>query len=90
MRIESMSHSAREQLPTTLDEAITAAVLEGREAADRLRTDIDRVADAINIARLRLKALDLETKAWRERDSVAAAQQFDTLCMQEYGRLKDV
>lgn len=90
MRIESMSHSDREQLSATLDEAITAAVLKGREAADRLRTDIDRVADALNIAKLRLKVLDLETKAWRGKDSVAAAQQFDTLCMQEYARLKDV
>lgn len=85
-----MAHSASEQLPATLDEAITAAVLKGREAADRLRTDIDRVADALNTAKLRLKALDLETKAWGEKDSDSVAQQFDTLCTEECARLKDV
>lgn len=85
-----MSYSASEHFSATLDEAITDAVLKGREAADRLRTDIDRVADALTTAKFRLNALDLETKAWREKDSVAVAEQFDTLCMQQYTRLKDV
>ncbi|WP_147161405.1 GTPase [Novosphingobium sediminis] len=87
-----MSLSISEQLHATLEEAISEAVIKGREAADKLRTDIERVAEALNTARLRLNALDLETDAWAwaEKDSVTTAQQFETLCVQEYTRLKDV
>ena len=87
-----MSPSISEQLHATLEEAISEAVLKGREAADKLRTDIERVAEALNTAQLRLNALDLETDAWAwaEKDSVTTAQQFETLCVQEYTRLKDV
>lgn len=90
MRIENMLHSASEQLPTTLDEAITAAVLKGREAVDKLQTDIDRVTDALKIAKLQIEELDLTTKAWYESNSVDFAKQFEMLCVQEYTRLKDV
>lgn len=87
MHIERAPSSASEQLPTTLDKAITAAVVKGREAVDRLQEDIDKVAEALKTAKLRLKAFDWKTKAWREKDSVTVAQQFDILCGREYNRL---
>jgi predicted GTPase len=89
MHFEAISHSGSEQLPTTLDEAITAAVLKGRDAVDSMQTDIDGVLDALRTAKLRFKALDLKTKAWRPKGPVVVAQQFDTVCKLQSTRLKD-
>lgn len=85
-----MSSSISELTHATLGETITEAVCKGREAANRLHKDTARVEDALRNTRLRLDGLELQLRAWRDRDSVKAAREFDALCKEEYARLKDV